>query len=413
MAIVQNFWLKGASKRLAGAVIYEAMGQTRARQLASSVANPRTEAQMSQRTRWANAVSFYRANASWMKYAFETKKANQSEYNKFMSINVTTSPIALTKSAAAAGACVVAPYIITQGSLPSIEWQNTTTEVKSNIYLPSAYTITEQTTVGAFAQALLASNPAMREGDQLSLIRFTQMTNASTGYPYIIVRKYEVLLKSDSQALLSDYIPIDYIQAPGTGQDNCIYISKENRQGGFAMILSRTLAGKTYVSTQSVEIVNNETLIAQYSSQAAIAAAIASYGESQDAFLSSTSAVGAQTQPVGLSLNSISFNGTTYVSGSRTPYGGNMRTDNITAVFSGNIPDGAEVVAKTTFTGSAQVFTVNNPTVQGNTVVFNGASDIGTDLYDAHLYTVTISISGVDYTLTFANSSDYTQEGMD
>lgn len=413
MAIVQNFWLKGASKRLAGAVIYEAMGQTRARQLASSVANPRTEAQMTQRTRWANAVSFYRANASWMKYAFETKKANQSEYNKFMSINVTTSPIALTKSAAAAGACVVAPYIITQGSLPSIEWQNTTTEVKSNIYLPSAYTITEQTTVGAFAQALLASNPAMREGDQLSLIRFTQMTNASTGYPYIIVRKYEVLLKSDSQALLSDYIPIDYIQAPGTGQDNCIYISKENRQGGFAMILSRTLAGKTYVSTQSVEIVNNETLIAQYSSQAAIAAAIASYGESQDAFLSSTSAVGAQTQPVGLSLNSISFNGTTYVSGSRTPYGGNMRTDNITAVFSGNIPDGAEVVAKTTFTGSAQVFTVNNPTVQGNTVVFNGASDIGTDLYDAHLYTVTISISGVDYTLTFANSSDYTQEGMD
>lgn len=413
MAIVQNFWLKGASKRLAGAVIYEAMGQTRARQLASSVTNPRTEAQMSQRIRWANAVSFYRANASWMKYAFETKKANQSEYNKFMSINVTTSPIALTKSAAAAGACVVAPYIITQGSLPSIEWQNTTTQVKSNIFLPSAYTITEQTTVGNFAEALLTSNPAMREGDQLSLIRFTQMTNASTGYPYIIVRKYEVLLKSDSQALLNDYIPTDYIQVPGSGQDNAIYVSKENRHGGFAMILSRTIAGKTYVSTQSVEIVNNEDLIAQYSSQAAIAAAITSYGDSTDAFLSSTSAVGAQTQPVGLSLNSITYNNTTYVSGSKTPYGGDLRSGNITANLSGNIPEGAEVVAKTTFTGSAQVFTVDNPTVQGNTVIFNGASNIGTDLYEAHLYTVTITIDGVDYTLTFASSSDYTQEGMD
>lgn len=411
MAIVQNFWLKGAKKRLAGAVIYEAMGQTRARQLASSVTNPRTEAQMNQRIRWANAVSFYRANATWMKYAFETKKNNQSEYNKFMSLNVTTSPIALTKSAAAGGACVVAPYVITQGSLPSIEWQDAGTSLKSNIFLGSGKTFEQYTTVGEFASDLILFNAGLREGDQLSLIRFSQLTNASTGYPYIIVRKYEVLLKSDSTEPLTNYLPADYILAPGTSENNAIYVNKEDRQGGFAMILSRTQGGKTYVSTQSVVIVNNETLIEQYSSSAAIAAAIESYGQSQDAFLSTVSASPATVLPIVNTINYLKVEETTYGPGAKTPTGNGLRSGALVLYFAMPITASATPTVVTSFLGTNQVINGTNISVVGNTLSFRIDSGITPDFYETHLYKITVTIDGVESVIQFASSNAYTIEG--
>lgn len=411
MAIVQNFWLKGAKKRLAGAVIYEAMGQTRARQLASSVTNPRTEAQMNQRIRWANAVSFYRANATWMKYAFETKKTNQSEYNKFMSLNVTTSPIALTKSAAAGGACVVAPYVITQGSLPSIEWQDAGTSLKSNIFLGSGKTFEQYTTVGEFASDLILFNAGLREGDQLSLIRFSQLTNASTGYPYIIVRKYEVLLKSDSTEPLTNYLPADYLLAPGASENNAIYVNKEDRQGGFAMILSRTLGGKTYVSTQSVVIVNNETLIQQYSSSAAIAAAIESYGESQDAFLSTVSASPATVLPIVNTINYLKIGDTTYGPGAKTPTGQGLRSDALVLYYAMPITSSETPTVVAGFLGTQQVINATNVSVLGNTLSFRVDSAITPDFYELHLYKLTVTIDGVESVIQFANSNAYTIEG--
>lgn len=413
MAIVQNFWLKGASKRLAGAVIYEAMGQTRARQLAPSVTNPRTQAQMTQRIRWANLVSFYRANATWMKYAFETKKSNQSEYNKFMSLNVTTSPIALTKDAAASGACVVAPYTITQGSLPSIEWQNAGTQLKSNLYLPASMTINENTTVGEFSSGLIESNPAVREGDQLSLVRFSQMVNNSTGYPYVIVRKYEVLMNSNSTAKLGDFIPTDYLQAPGLASQNAIYVNKESRQGGFVVILSRTIGGKTYVSTQDILIVNNETMIAQYSSSAAIAAAIASYGESQDAFLSTVSAATLQSQPIGNSLNLLRIGSNTYGDGAKTPTGFDLKDLTWVAVFAQAVESTAVVTCKIGFLGMADTITDNQPRITGNNVQFDPSSGFTTEMYDKHLAFVEVTIDGLLYRIEFASSNAYTQEGLD
>ena len=69
MAIVTSMWLKGTKQKLGGSVLYQAMGQTRQRELAANVANPRTNSQMQQRTRWANLVNFYRVNAGWMKFA--------------------------------------------------------------------------------------------------------------------------------------------------------------------------------------------------------------------------------------------------------------------------------------------------------------------------------------------------------
>lgn len=281
-------WLKGAKKRLGGTVIYQAMGQTRQRELAAEVSNPRTESQMGQRVKWANLVNIYRANRSWMKYAFETKKSNQSEYNKFMSLNVANSRIYLTKPVANAGGCVVDSYIVTQGSLPSIEFVKTTNGYfRSNIQIEPS-TNFQTISVKAFSDMVVGLNPAIRYGDQLSFIRMTQMTNASTGVPYVVVREYELIIDTNNLLPFSNYLPTEYITSWGAEEPYLAIQTATGRNGGFAMILSRTILGKTYVSSQRIIPVAMDSYIESFSSQAALQAAIDSYGVSQDAFLSST-----------------------------------------------------------------------------------------------------------------------------
>lgn len=306
MAIVKNFWLKNQTKKLAGAVIYQAMGQTRSRELAAEVSNPRTIDQMTQRVKWANLVNFYRANKSWMKFAFETKPTNRTDYNQFMSLNVANSRIYLPKSIANQGGCVVDSYVMTQGSLPSIEFSYNAEEWWSNLFLTSLFKIETTSTVAEVSQALIQSNPALREGDQISFVRLTQQTNSNTGVPFVVVRKYEVILNTSDLRFFYEFMPADYIFADGDPNNNCIKVNNSGNAGGFLLILSRTTGGKTYVSTQSVIVANNAATIEAYSSSNALQAAIDSYGESTEPFLTSTTANQDSQAPVQPSIVSIS-----------------------------------------------------------------------------------------------------------
>ena len=290
MAIIENLWLRKSKKRLAGVVLYQAMEQTRARELATSVSNPRTQSQMAQRVKWSQLVSFYRANADWMKYAYETKTPQQSEYNKFMQLNTANSNIYMTKEQASFGACVVMPYIMTQGSLPSINFTAESGSWPSNIYYPSGSFLLESTTIAEFSQKLIAQNPAMRNGDQLSFVRFTQEQDWNTGYPFVQVRKYELVLDITSTELVSAYLPLDYISVVNVGTPNQLAVVDSGLSGGFILVLSRTQGGKTLVSSQSIITTRMEGIITAFSSAEKLATSIASYGETPDAFLSSTTA---------------------------------------------------------------------------------------------------------------------------
>lgn len=306
MAIVKNFWLKNQQKKLAGMVLYQAMGQTRSRELAAEVSNPRTIDQMGQRVKWANLVNFYRANKSWMKFAFETKPKNRTDYNQFMSLNVANSRIYLPKGMANQGACVVDNYVMTQGSLPSIETSVYEDGWLTNLFLPSDFSMDTNSTVAEVSQALITRNPALREGDQLSFIRFTQQTNANTGVPFVVVRKYEVILNTSDLRFFFDFMPVDYIGSAVEDNFNCLNVFDSGNAGGFLLILSRTTGGKTYVSTQSIVVANNAATIEAYSSQNALQTAIDSYGESTEPFLTSTTAEQDSQAPVQPSIVSIS-----------------------------------------------------------------------------------------------------------
>lgn len=394
MAIVQNMWLKKAKKRLGGTVLYQAMEQTRQRELAVSVANPRTTSQMTQRVKWANLVNFYRVNGSWMKYAFETKSAQQSEYNKFMSVNAPSSQIYLTKQLASMGACVVAPYIVTQGSLMPVEVTAGAGSWSSNLYLTDGFTLTQATTVGELATALLACNPALRQGDQLSFIRFTQMSNADTGAPYVIVRRSEILLNASSVELVKDYLPLDYIQVNAGDPLPCLAVHDSGLAGGFVLIISRTTGGKTYVSTQRVVVANNAATIAQYSGSAALADAIASYGDSADAFLSSDSASGTASAPIPYSILSVTKDTQTTATGVQRPVVSWDASDVITVNF--NNPVAGDAV-------SGVVLLSNNTSFNCAAAIADGKVNLTLpvnfpEASSAYLKSISVTIDGTTYT---------------
>lgn len=413
MAIVNSMWLKTSKKKLGGTVLYQAMGQTRQRELAASVTNPRTQSQMAHRARWANCVNMYRVNSSWLKYAFETKKSNQSEYNKFMSLNAANSPVFLTKQEAAAGACVVAPYVIMQGSLPSIETQFNGDEYVTNIFLgpqsPSFYTAS----IATVSQLLLQYNPALREGDQLSLIKLSQQTNANTGIPFVIVRKYEVILNSTDSRLWNDFMPADLVRSITTEGQSVMYVTVGSDAGGFVIGLSRTIGGKTYVSTQNIVVTNNDAMISAYSSQAALQRAIDSYGESQEAFLSSTAANELPIAPVPNSIISVKVDNVTYTPGVRYPNLPNWASKQLQVFFTSNLSGAEPQVTVTFIQGGRLISDTAAGTLSGNVLTVETLDSVFDDSVGKTLYSVVATVGGIDYTAQYGINNDDTIEGLE
>lgn len=372
MAITNNLWLRGAKQRLGGVVLYQAQGETRMRELAPSVTNPRTANQMAQRVRWANLVNFYRANSSWMKRAFENKPQNNTDYNRFMSLNGGSSTIYLTKQEANAGACVVSAYRVTDGTLDSIEISANGQNWATNIYTGDLTTIDENTTVGAFATALLGANAGLRLGDQLSFIRLTQMTNANTGIPYIIVRKYEVLLDVANANKLNAYLPLDYFSIYSVQSANVLGIVNSNLAGGFALILSRTEGGIIRLSPQEIVVANNEALITRYSSAIQQQTAAESYGEGTEVFLSSATADPYSQLNVPLALLSVTMADESYISNAVGPNLEDIEDTTATLVFNTAVQGTAVVVNLYYWDGSMSPWGGNiTGTIDGNTIEFD------------------------------------------
>lgn len=411
MAIVSSMWLKGAKKRLGGTVIYQAMGQTRQRELAAEVSNPRTESQMGQRVKWANLVNLYRANRAWMKYAYETKKSNQSEYNKFMSLNVTDSRIYLTKPIANAGGCVVDSYIITQGSLLSIEFVPTSNGYfRSNIEIDNSANL-HTISVKEFSDMVVRLNPAIRYGDQLSFIRMTQMTNASTGVPYVVVREYEVIIDTNNLLPLSNYLPMDLITTWGGDPTYLAVGTADGRSGGFAMILSRTISGKTYVSSQRVIPVAMDAYIEAFSSQGALQAAIDSYGVSDDAFLSSTYASQDNQAPTMLALLQASSNsdGVRHVGGDRWVLETLGSGDTITFYFNSTVAETPSAAVLSTVAGD---FVLTDLTKQGTTCIGTVPQQAG-DLENVVVKAVSVIVDSSEYRIGFLVRNEDTIQGIE
>lgn len=341
MAKLPNLWLKGGSQKLGGVVLYQANGQTLARELAPSVSNPRTDSQMQQRVKLANVVAFYRANRGWMRHSFEDKKQTESDYNAFVSANLATSLVATSKTQAAAGAAVVAPYKVSSGSIPVVEHSVSGSLILSNLYLGN-YSVTQTSTVGELTQALLASNNGLTEGMQVSVIINLQQATQDTGIPYIVVRAYECILSLTDSRLLSVFFPGTFLTSSGSTNKVLALNTTDYGAGAATFILSNTIGGKTRVSTQYLTPFGSNSYYAEYTDVIAWDAAIASYGENKIAFLDSNTAQAGSSSEVQNYITGLFYNQLLYRNGD-TVYGGFAANQSIILYLNDKIPADAAV----------------------------------------------------------------------
>lgn len=405
-------WLRGAKQRLAGAVLYQNNGQTLIRELAAQISNPRTASQMSQRVRLSNCVAVYRANKFWMKFAFEDKKAKESDYNAFIGENISSNAVALTKSEVNAGAAVAAPYTVTRGSLGSIEQTLTDPDLITNLFLLEELDLTAAT-VGEFSRQLIAANNGIVEGMQLSFIANIQQTNNLTGVPYMVVRAYEVIIDTTNTRQLVEYFADGFLTTSvTTGEQPRLSADVSNfGEGAFTFILSHTVGGVTRVSTQSMQLVGN-TVYNQHTNSAAWQAAIESYGESTETFLDSKSANTAANVAGTISLLSAIIGETRVYPGST--YAGALVTGaTVRLVFSQPVSVDTHSVQSFVNVGPAinlSALTTNSITPEsGGPATEFTATLIGTTIpepYGEQLITLSIETENGNFSITFKQVGD-------
>lgn len=293
MAKLINGLLGNSRNKIGSIVTYVSKGQQIARSKAANISNPRTASQMTQRIKLSNVVAMYRANKGWMdRYAFENKPTRWSVFNAFVSANLSASLVALTKQEAAAGACVAAPYKMTDGSLPQVQITRLADE---GVYTTDLYIgdleIGAQTTIGDLSAALIANNNGLVNGMQLSLIENIQ--EVVNNVPRVVCRAYEFIINADDTTLLSEkWSSAGLTTHQGTSQ-NAIAYDTNSGQTAFTFILSHTYGGKTHVGA-SYMVLNDPAVYDSYTSQVAIDNAVASYGSGNNTpFLDSTEAGGA------------------------------------------------------------------------------------------------------------------------
>lgn len=292
MATRGSFWLRGKKGKLAGTTVYTSKGRTIQREIVA-VSNPQTRAQMTQRVKWPNLVNTYKLLKSIMKYAFESKKGAQSDYNALMSVNASAIAVpAITKSMARQGLVVPFGYQVTMGSLGSFThgFGEDSGNLLSKIAIASLSEITEETTIAELSTAILAANPSLREGMQISLVGVylpygvTEEGQLTTP----VLLRVEILLDKTSTEKVHDFAG-DLFTIDEAG---CLAgAGLAELPGAFAFIVSETRNGKTSVSSEKLHVAPDfQEVVDQFTSEAAYNAAIDSYGVQEVAFLNSNEA---------------------------------------------------------------------------------------------------------------------------
>lgn len=285
--ILKNLFLRGGKQRIGGAVAYTLGGQQIMRELAAKVKNPRTASQMGQRVKLAGLVNFYKSMRSWAKVgAFSNKPQTWSDYNAFVSANIGTNPVYLTKEQAAVGCAVVAPYIISRGSLPRCEttYDAGSSDFRSNIYVSYEFDPDGEATMGELARAIIANNNGIQNGDQISVIAVMQRTSNSG--PFVVTRAYEFTLDVTDTRVYSETLDwLDTTTIQGT-QTTCLTHSADESNMGCAFLLSRKVGGKILTGDAQLCLTPAaQSFLSAFRSNTAYTRAIESYGLGESNFL--------------------------------------------------------------------------------------------------------------------------------
>lgn len=242
----------------------------------------RTLAQQSRRVKWSNLVSLFKFMSDWQPRAYENLNKGQTDYNKFMSLNINTATVALTKQQSADGAAVVAPVIVSQGSLVSPGAYDEGALGISLDMLWGTDGTASFASIGELSEALVQNNAGWQDGDNLAAIYFLNWLDIQ-GTPRCSTVYAELTLdKTNTSALSTNNLASRMtFTSGGQGIDIAPNAADQNDVVGWAVIHSRRDSGTLKVSTERVVMVK-EDILSTFVTQAQLDAAIASYGLSTE-----------------------------------------------------------------------------------------------------------------------------------
>lgn len=264
--------LLGKSRGSVGDVTFSQInGQQIAKARNRNPANPRTLKQCFQRGRFAAAVKFFtRGNQALYKFAFESKKQTESDYNAFMRENVKRAP-AISKAAFDNfDYPVIAPFVMAKGSLSPMDvtFSSTAAMVNFGVSAPE----TAPTTIGELS-SLLLQGEKFQAGDIITLV-FISSAYAGT-YPSVAADGSgkctwtikQFIIDTTSTDTITAVTGMSYAAAEGIATLSLASGSAplEGTFAGMTAIHSRNVAGGLKVSTQ--ELVLNAAGVTAYEAE--------------------------------------------------------------------------------------------------------------------------------------------------
>ena len=309
----------------------------------------RSERQMYTRCQLGNVAANFRLFEGRLALGFEDKSAGQSEFNLYIQCNYGGSnAVFITKHERLNGACVLAPYQFTRGTLKSVGYAlNADGQLVTNIRVGTLQ-IGAQTTVAEFTQAVLQNNTGYQEGDQLTFFYGEQEEDPMTGVPRAVLDSWKVVLDSDDETLLYSVVNSLGFMSVQSGSTQVLGMTEELQNAGAAWVHSRDDGnGNLKVGTQRLVVVSD--ILASYQTTAAWKASADSYGGVNTKAVYLNPSTGSITQSV---------NGSSSSSGSSSQSGNNGSTDSGNNGTTGNGGTGS---------GTTEPQSVAAPTISGNT----------------------------------------------
>lgn len=241
----------------------------------------RTENQAAMRMLFSNMGAIYSQLKPYMANAFEGN-GKMNAYNAFVQANSKLCKVYITKDIRLNGGCVLAPYLVSRGKLPSILYTKNRGDMLVTDINLGGLVIDDNTTVAELSAAVISCNDNWEEGDQLSFIHGVQTHDPVTDVPRAKMNGSKVVLNlTDDTPLMVVVNAIGFSTVGGF-----LGMSQPITESAAAWVHSRDKDGDVTVSTQYLFV--DPAVYASYQGQDALNASINSYGGTSkgSAFLS-------------------------------------------------------------------------------------------------------------------------------
>lgn len=163
-----NLLFGQARGKVGDLVLTRVAGEQVARARNRAPKNPRTIKQMVQRAALATLVEFFtRGTRNLFKFAFESKKPGESDYNAFVRANIGRVPVQSKKTIKEDG-YIGGDFIMSQGSLPAPSFGMEAHDGGFELYIGAAGVAGSALTVGQLSQLIIDKN-GLQDGDIITI----------------------------------------------------------------------------------------------------------------------------------------------------------------------------------------------------------------------------------------------------